>query len=83
VFVEYAVARAMSSVPDVVELRTVTGANFLPVSQFLNSSNVLGLYADTYSNGVTPASSAAARVKILNVEPACMPIVPPMPVSTL
>ncbi len=33
----------MSSVPDVVLLRTVTGLYFLPVVQFLNSVKVLGL----------------------------------------
>ena len=40
---EYAVARAMSSVPDVVELLMVTGLNFLPVVQFSNSVKVVGL----------------------------------------
>ena len=73
----------MARVPEVVELRTVTGSKGSPVVQFLKFSNVLGLYEGTYSYGEMPASKAAARVKILNVEPACMPIVPPMSVPTL
>jgi hypothetical protein len=67
VFVEKAVACAIVNVPPVVELRTVTGGNGTPVSQFTKPSNVAGLGELIGSKGEIPASSAAARVKILNV----------------
>ncbi len=36
-----------------------------------------------YSKGEMPSSSAAASANTLNVEPACMPMVPPMSRPTL
>ena len=73
----------MSKVPCPVELRTVIGPKGAPVSQFVKFSNVFGLGELMYSVGEIPDSSAAARVKTLKVEPACMPIVPPWARSVL
>ena len=73
----------MSNVPCPVEFRTVMGPNEAPVSQFVNPSKVFGLGELMYSLGDIPDSSAAARVKTLNVEPACIPIVPPWARSVL
>ncbi len=81
--VENAVACAMFNVPPAVEFRTVTGGYGTPVSQFTKPSKVAGLGALIGSYGEMPASSAAARVKILKVDPDCMPIVPPIDRSVL
>ena len=67
----------MSKNPADPELFTVTGWNFSPVEQLTKFSKVFGLGESMRSNGEKPASSAAASVKTLNVDPACMPMVPP------
>ena len=59
------------------------GPKGAPVSQFVKSWNVFGLGELMYSVGEIPDSRAAARVNTLNVEPACMPMVPPWARSVL
>ena len=82
-FVEKAVAWNIFRKPDEPELRTVTGWNSVPSVQLTKFSKVLGLGESMPSVGEKPCSSAAASVKTLKVDPACMPMVPPKPWSTL
>ena len=80
---ENAVACAMVKKPLVVELLTVTVGKGTPVSQLTKPSNVAGLGESIGSYGEIPASRAAASVKILKVDPACIPMVPPIERSVL
>ena len=80
---EYAVPCAMPNIPAPVELRTVTGPNEASVSQLTKPSKVFGDGELIGSSGEIPDSRAAAKVKILNVDPACIPMVPLYERSTL
>ena len=81
--VENAVAWNMLSRPDDPELRTVMESKAVPSVQLTKFSKVLGLGESMPSVGEKSCSSAAASVKTLKVEPACMPMVPPNSWSTL